>query len=181
MTLTLVAPHSLNHVAYPTWDSAATYRFYTSVLNCRFVAAIGHDRVPSSGEPSAYLHTFFQFDSGECIAFFEVDGLARPGTDGVPSWIRHIAFNVESVEVLEHWRQQLLAKGIDVVGTVDHDGTWQSIYLFDPNAVRIELTVQTRPLTEQDRVDGWRRLQSWAAERGQVLDEQGPQANGQSA
>jgi len=85
MSQEVVAPSSLNHVAYPTWDSGATYRFYTEVLGCRFLAAIREERVPSTGEQQPFLHTFYGFTSGECIAFFEVDGLAPPKPDGIPS------------------------------------------------------------------------------------------------
>lgn len=166
---TAVAPRSLNHVAYPTWDSGATYRFYTEVLGCRFLAAISEDRVPSTGEPHPFLHTFYGFTSGECIAFFEVDGLAAAKPDGIPSWIRHLALNVDTVEALEAWKRRLTDHGVEVLGTVDHEQTWQSLYFFDPNGVRIELTAQVRELTEEDGRAGMELLTEWAAKRGQSL------------
>ena len=92
-------PQTLNHAAYPTFDSVATYRFYTELLGCRLVAAIRKDVVPSTGDPTPFLHTFYALDSGECIAFFEVDGLAPPTAgDGIPSWIRHIALTMASLD-----------------------------------------------------------------------------------
>ncbi|GAA1236069.1 VOC family protein [Prauserella halophila] len=165
-------PISLNHIAYPTWDSAATYRFYTEVLNCPFVAAIQLDDVPSTGDPTPFLHTFYGLSDGGCIAFFEVDGLPAAKSDGVPSWIRHLALDVSSVEELDEWREHFLRHGVEPVGVVDHDGTWQSLYVFDPNGVRIELTVQTRELDEQDRTNGLESLQRWCVQRGQQLPAQ---------
>lgn len=159
------APVSLNHVAYPTWDTSATYRFYTEVLGCTFLGAIQLDVVPSTGERSPYLHSFFGFESGEAIAFFEVDGLEPPPDDGFPKWIRHIAFNVSSMESIHAWKERLVDKGVDVTGVVDHDGMWQSLYLFDPNGVRLELTYQARPLTEDDAVKGRALIQAWEQER----------------
>ncbi|WP_226358419.1 VOC family protein [Pseudonocardia sp. ICBG601] len=162
-------PISLNHIAYPTWDSAATYRFYTEVLRCPFVAAIQLDQVPSTGDPTPFLHTFYGLSDGGCVAFFEVDGLPAPQPDGVPTWIRHLALDVSSVEELHEWREHLLRHEVEPVGVVDHDGTWLSLYVFDPNGVRIELTVQTRELGEPDRVEGLESLQRWCAQRGQRL------------
>jgi catechol 2,3-dioxygenase-like lactoylglutathione lyase family enzyme len=164
-------PISLNHIAYPTWDSAATYRFYTEVLGCPFVAAIQLDQVPSTGAPTPFLHTFYGLSDGGCIAFFEVDGLPEAGPDGLPSWIRHLALDVASEAELGDWRDHLVRHGLEPVGVVDHDGTWQSLYVFDPNGVRIELTVQTRELGAVDREEGLEALQRWCAQRGQKLPE----------
>jgi catechol 2,3-dioxygenase-like lactoylglutathione lyase family enzyme len=155
------APISLNHVAYPTWDSQATYDFYTEVMQCKFLAAIQLDSVPSTGTATPFLHTFYGFSSGEAIAFFEVDGLERPEHDPIPSWIRHLAVNVGSMEELLNWEVHLKDSGVEAVGVVDHDGTWQSLYVFDPNGVRIELTHQTRPLTESDASEGLEMLAAW--------------------
>ncbi|MGI5132898.1 VOC family protein [Pseudonocardia sp. CA-107938] len=162
-TAVLRAPRSLNHIAYPTWDSQRTHDFYTRVLKCPFLAAIRLDVVPSSGERTPYLHTFFGLHDGGAIAFFEVDGLDRPIPDGIPSWIRHIALDVDSVEELDAWKAHFAAEGVETVGIVDHDGVWESLYLFDPNGVRVELTVQTRPLTDDDARSGAEVLAAWNA------------------
>lgn len=164
-------PQSLNHAAYPTFDTGATYRFYTQVLGCPLVGAIRKEVVPSTGARTPFLHTFFALAAGECLAFFEVDGLERPTHgDAIPDWIRHIALNVESTEAVTAMRDRLQAHGVDVVGVVDHDGVWSSIYFFDPNDIRIELTHQARPLGEQDAADGLSLLQEWTRERGQSLN-----------
>ena len=163
-------PQSMNHIAYPTFDMAATYRFYAGVLGCPLVGSIRKDAVPSTGEATPFLHTFFALGSGECLAFFEVEGLQRPsGDDGIPSWIRHIALNVDSYDDLLAVKRRLEEHDVEVIGVVDHDGTWSSIYCHDPNGVRIEFTHQARALDEADQADGMRLLQEWVRERGQSM------------
>jgi catechol 2,3-dioxygenase-like lactoylglutathione lyase family enzyme len=160
----LKAPRRLNHVAYPTWDSVATYHFYTEVLNCRFLGAMHGDRVPSTGAETPYLHTFYAFDSDECIAFFEVGDLERPESDPIPSWLKHLAVSVESMEEIEEWRRRLKEHDVEVTDVVDHDGIWESIYFFDPNGVRLEITYQTRPLGERDYEEGMAWLRRYGLE-----------------
>lgn len=168
-------PTTLNHAAYPTFDTGETYRFYTELLGCRFIAAVRKDAVPSTGAQTPFLHTFFALSSGECIAFFEVEGMTRPERgDGIPSWIRHLALSMESREAVTETKARLEEAGVDVVGVVDHDGLWQSIYFFDPNGVRIELTYQARELGPEDEAEGRELLEQWVADHGQSLSEPQP-------
>lgn len=164
-----LTPRDLNHIANPTWDTGATYRFYTEVLGCELVAAVEEDRVPSTGAPDAFLHTFFQMSTGECIAFFEVEDLPPAGDDGVPDWIRHIALNVDSREELAAWQEHLDEHGVEYRGPVDHEGIWQSIYFFDPNGIRLELTYQTEDLDDEHAEEAQSLVERWTAEKGQTL------------
>jgi catechol-2,3-dioxygenase len=66
-----------------------------------------------------------------------------------PSWVQHIAFEVADLATLEAMRDKLRARGIEVVGPTDH-GLFKSIYFFDPNGHRLELTVNTAT-AEQER------------------------------
>jgi len=166
MTTDLKAPRRLNHVAYPTWDSVATYHFYTEVVRCKFLGALHGDVVPSTGAETPYLHSFFALDSGECIAFFEVDGLERPESDPIPSWLKHIAVSVETMEELEEFRRHLKEHGVEVTDVVDHDGIWESIYFFDPNGVRLEITVQLRELDENDYEVGMEWMRRYGLKDG---------------
>src|SRR5207245_4374814 len=83
----------LNHVAYPTFDTPATVRFYTEVMGFRLVAALDAESEPENGARRRFLHTFFAMASGDIIAFFEVDGLERSAPDGLARWIRHLALS----------------------------------------------------------------------------------------
>jgi catechol 2,3-dioxygenase-like lactoylglutathione lyase family enzyme len=131
----------LNHVAYITQDTAAAARFYTEVLGMAFVAAVMDDRIPSTGDPVPYFHSFFRMQDGSTIAFFEAPDLPPPPASPHPAYdiFRHIALEVESPEVVDQWHAWLVANGIDVVGPVDH-GIIYSIYFHDPDGHRLELT-----------------------------------------
>ena len=147
----------LNHVAYPTFDTAATVRFYTEVMGFKLVDAV-HDE---SG-PRPFLHTFFAMESGEIIAFFDIPGLEKPqarwsAAMGAPSGAqRRFAGDA--------WRRGgnvWKSHGIHVNGPVDHDGVWSSIYFMDPNAVTLELTYQARPLNDGDAERAARMVAEW--------------------
>lgn len=152
----------VNHVAYPTWDTGATHRFYTEVLGFRLVASVYNDG--SRGEPPN-LHTFFAMGSGEVVAFFEVEGLEPPPPDGMPAWVKHLALSVDSHEGLLAWRRRLKEHGVLVSQVVNHDETWFSIYFHDPNGVLLELTYQARPLVEADAQRAARMVADWTAAR----------------
>lgn len=157
----------LNHVAYPTTNTAATCRFYTEVMGFRLVAAVRGDYDPESQRRTPHLHTFFAMGSGEVIAFFDIEGLERPKKDHVPTWARHFAMSVDSHDELLAWRQRLLDRGVQVTPVVDHDGVWFSIYFADPNDVLLELTYQARALTDDDARAAAEMVREWTAAHGQ--------------
>jgi catechol 2,3-dioxygenase-like lactoylglutathione lyase family enzyme len=160
----------LNHVAYLTADTGATYRFYTEVMGFKLVAAVRGDYDPESQQARPHLHTFFAMGSGEVIAFFDIEGLAPPKKDAhVPTWARHLAMSVESHDELLAWRQRLLDHGVAVTPVVDHFGVWYSIYFADPNDVVLELTYQTRALTEADAATAAQMVGEWTRAHGQRM------------
>ena len=162
-------PLSLNHVAYVTWNTAETVRFYTQVLGMKLRGHASGIKV-STGESGRFLHTFLEMEDGSHIAFFEIDGVARESHQTpVPSWARHIALNVESLQVLGVWEQRLRAHKVDFIGPIDHDEVWQSLYFFDPNGIRLELTYQNRELNDNDEALAARAVSDWARDHQQAL------------
>jgi len=98
------------------------------------------------------------------LAFFELPTREPMGRDvNTPTWVQHIAFEVESLEALEATRQRLVARGIEVVGPTDH-GLFRSIYFFDPNGHRLELTVDTATpeMTRRAREVAPAMLEEWS-------------------
>ena len=77
------------------------------------------------------------------MAFFELPE-AEGGVldDGTPAWVQHLALKVADVETLERKRRELNEAGIEVIGPTDHK-ICRSIYFFDPDGHRLELTVDT--------------------------------------
>jgi glyoxylase I family protein len=79
---------------------------------------------------------------GSCIAFFDLgDDIACEPSPNTPAWVNHVAFRVDSIEALEQIKARLEANGVEVVGVTDHH-IFKSIYFFDPNGIRIELSAQ---------------------------------------
>ena len=56
--------------------------------------------------------------------------------------MQHIAFQLKDADALIAAKKELESKGLDVIGITEH-GIIQSIYFFDPNGHRIELTCVT--------------------------------------
>ncbi len=137
---------SLHHAAFRCQDASATVDFYTRVLGLKFIHAMGEDHVPSTGQYSPHIHIFFQMEDGSCIAFFECprDAGEPSGRDAAtPGWIQHFAFRVKDRDTLLAAKADLQAKGVDVIGPVNHDDFLLSIYFFDPSGHRLELSVHT--------------------------------------
>ncbi len=155
-------PSGLNHVAWVTWNTQETVRFYTEVLGMRLVSHALAEQVGSSGEQTRFLHTFFEMGDGSCIAFFEVEGVPRVQPEAaISSWVRHIALSVDSEAELLDAKQRLEDKGVEVRGVVDHEGIWKSIYFFDPNGVRLELTHQRVPLDDEHAHAAQKVVEEW--------------------
>ncbi|KQV93498.1 MULTISPECIES: VOC family protein [unclassified Streptomyces] len=166
-TTRTLSPERVNHYALATKDMTETHRFWTEVMGCEFKAAIRADgHTMSTGEEApGYLHAFYAFKDGSCIAFFELASDLDPQDDGVPSWAKHLALSVDSHEELEAWHRHLEQTGVEVAGEVDHGGLFYSLYFFDPNGQRVELTYQARELNGQDLRAGYETLESWANDK----------------
>lgn len=161
-------PRRLNHTVYITRDTAATVAFYRDVLGMRLVSYAAADEVPSTGDKVHFLHTFFEIGDGSMVAFFEIEGLGEEAASVVPRWARHLALSVDSEEELMSALRRLKEHDVEVIGPVDHEGIWQSIYFFDPNGVRLELTYQNRALTDEDSARAYEAVEAWLAEHGKV-------------
>jgi catechol 2,3-dioxygenase-like lactoylglutathione lyase family enzyme len=133
----------LHHFAWRCRNAEETRRFYEDVLGLPLVHVIRKDHVPSTGEYCPYVHIFFRMRDGSCIAFFDLgDDTAALPSPNTPAWVNHIALRVASREDLLAMKERLARHGVQVVGVTDHDGYIESIYFFDPNGFRLELTVE---------------------------------------
>ncbi|NVK21774.1 MAG: VOC family protein [Kangiellaceae bacterium] len=154
----------IHHVAYRCKDAKETVEFYNKVLNMDFILAIAEDKVPSTKEPDPYMHIFLDAGQGNILAFFELPNSPEMGKDpNTPEWVQHIALQVENETALLEAKASLEEKGIDVIGPTNHE-IIKSIYFFDPNGHRLELTTVTA--TEQmfkklDEVK-WDMLEEWS-------------------
>ena len=135
--------NGLHHVAYRCRDAEETRHFYEDLLGLPLVHVVRGDAV-STGEASHFAHLFFEMTDGSCVAFFDlgdnVNGEPSPNT---PGWVNHLALQVESEAKVDEAKNRLEAAGVEVLGPKLHEGQFRSIYFFDPNGIRLELTVNT--------------------------------------
>ncbi len=154
----------IHHVAYRCKDAKETVEFYSKHLDMDFVLAISEDKVPSTGEPDPYMHIFLDAGMGNILAFFELPNAPEMQLDkNTPDWVQHIAFQLESLDDLEKVKMKLEKSGIKVVGITDH-AIFKSIYFFDPNGHRLELTAVTATDKMMQDLDDikWDMLNEWA-------------------
>jgi glyoxylase I family protein len=137
------AIQKINHFAYRCKDAEETRHFYEDILGLPLLLVVREDYVPSTGEYNPYAHALFQMADGSCIAFFDLgDNIAPEPSPNTPAWVNHIALEVADREQLLAAKTRLEDHGIPVLGVTDH-GIMNSIYFFDPNGLRVELTTWT--------------------------------------
>ncbi|OFZ28303.1 MAG: glyoxalase [Bdellovibrionales bacterium RIFCSPHIGHO2_01_FULL_40_29] len=136
----MIQIQQIHHVAYRCRDAKETAEWYKKNLNMDLLVCIAEDRVPSTKEPDPYMHIFLDAGCGNILAFFEITGSPPMDRDqNTPKWVQHIAFQVSNTESLVAAKAELEAKGLEVIGITEH-GIIRSIYFFDPNGHRVELT-----------------------------------------
>lgn len=155
----------VDHVAFPTFDPAATIRFYRDVLGMPPVHSICAAGWGPEDHPD-FIHFFFDIGNGDRIAFFYYFGLEAPerGKKGdvyarfdedTPEFFvkaRHLAIHVDSEEDLLEYRRRLDASEWPVEMQIQHE-TIESIYTHDPNGYMFEITRALRPVTPQEDLE----------------------------
>lgn len=159
------AIQGLHHFAWRCRDAEETRAFYEDVLGLPLAHVIQADTVPSTGEFCPYTHIFFRMADGSFIAFFDLgdDVIAEPSPN-TPAWVNHIALRVKDRDELLAAKARLEAAGVDVLGITDHH-IIESIYFFDPNGLRVELTTWTVDLSYMAKAEAEARnmLDIWTA------------------
>lgn len=167
-----VPVHGLHHIAYRCRDAEETRRFYEDLLGLPLVHVVRADNVGSTGEFCPFIHLFFELTDGSCVAFFDLgDNLAAEPSPNTPRWVNHLALRVGSEAEVDEARRRLEVAGVEVLGPVLHDGFVRSIYFFDPNGIRLELTLTTSGAEE---LRGFRRdaraaCDTWSREKAARL------------
>lgn len=156
----------VDHIAFPTFDPAATVTFYRDVLGFPVVHSICAAGWGPENHPD-FIHFFFDIGNNDRIAFFYYFNLPQPDTTTghgdiyarfphhTPEWFirsRHLALHVESEEHLLEYRRRLDASEWPVEMQIQHE-TIESIYTHDPNGYFFEITRSLRPVTPQEDLD----------------------------
>ncbi len=159
----------INHLALVCRDMQRTVEFYSGVLGMPLIKTI---ELPAGmGQ-----HFFFDCGGGDCLAFFwfpdapePAPGISapvdRPDRGSLTSAIgsmNHVAFAVPP-EKIEHYRERLIAAGIDCTEIANHDDSeWgisadvhpgvfvRSIYFQDPDGILLEFACWTKGFGPED-------------------------------
>ena len=146
-----VSIHGLHHWAWRCRDAEETRHFYEDILGLPLAHLIRAETVPSTGEYCPYVHIFFRMTDGSYIAFFDLgDDIAAEPSPNTPAWVNHMALKVGSMAELLEAKRRLEENGVALIGVTDHHFV-QSIYFFDPNGHRMEMTVRTDTKAAADR------------------------------
>lgn len=153
----------LYHYSFPCRDGEETRAFYEDVLGMPLVACMQSDMVPSTGEYRPYAHFFFGMADGSYLAFFDLGRNETPiPSPNTPDWVMHFAMEVDTVEQVLAYRDRLKKTNVKTTDIVDH-GFINSIYFYDPNGLRLEITARVDKPGELDEMaaTAHSRLSAW--------------------
>jgi len=141
--------YGVHHLALNTDDMKMTVDFYVGVLGMRLVHAM---KVPpgvgtgagNRGNPpfEEIRHYFFDMGRDSLLAFFEIPKGATPqGDRNAIAAMQHVSFAVSPASAAEI-RTRLEARGIPYQGPLEVLPGVFSLYFFDPNGIRLEVSCQ---------------------------------------
>jgi catechol 2,3-dioxygenase-like lactoylglutathione lyase family enzyme len=144
----------INHMAFPTFNPAATIGFYRDVLGLPLVQTM---QVSAWGPEYQrdFVHFFFDIGNADCLAFFYYFGQEPYRDENLPPLLdlgTHVALHVDTLEDLNGFQQRIEDAGLKLEMRVMHE-TVESIYVRDPNDILIEIARPLRELTAADAVD----------------------------
>ena len=157
----------VDHAAFPTFDPAATVRFYRDVLGFPVVHSICAAGWGPEDHPD-FIHFFFDIGNDDRIAFFYYFGAravrhrrtrgdvyagfgagrartssSAPATSPSTSTARRTCWSTGAGSTRSDWPVEM---------QIQHE-TIESIYTHDPNGYMVELTRAMRPVTPQEDLD----------------------------
>lgn len=133
----------LYHFSFPCRDGEETRNFYEDILGLPLVNCMTAERVPSTGEEKPYAHFFFEMADGSYMAFFDLGENEMPlPSPNTPAWVMHFAMEMDSIDDVLAMKKRLNDAGVQTTDIIDHEFI-NSIYFFDPNGLRLEVTART--------------------------------------
>jgi len=139
--------------------------FYDKYLDMKLVAAVSDTHVQSTKEYCPHIHVFMGMQDGSCIAFFEVPEEPEMTHDpNTPRWVQHLAVQVDDYDTIVSMQQRLEADGIRTWGPKDGH-LCISLYFFDPNGHRLELTNRKVVPGKKDQDEAYQMLEEWTANK----------------
>lgn len=137
----------VDHLALVTDDMKKTIDFYTEVLGMTLVHVRRVPYAPDRGQPpyENCRHYFFDMGNQSLLAFFEYPKDAPEGNRDALGGMQHVAFHADRAN-FQRAQGRLRAHGVEVLGPFHLGDRFYSIYFFDPNGIRLEITTDlTKP------------------------------------
>lgn len=139
----------VHHLALNTDDMKKTIDFYVDVLGMPLVhalkvpAGLGTGPLNRGNPPYENLrHYFFDMGNDSLLAFFEIPKGKEPeGNRNAIAAMQHVSFAITEAR-FEAIREKLEGLGIEYLGPMEVLPGVYSMYFFDPNNIRLELSCQ---------------------------------------
>ena len=162
----------IHHLALNTEDMKSTIDFYTGVLGMPLVHAL---KVPpglgtgpgNRGNPpfENLRHYFFDAGGDTLVAFFEMPkGAKQQGDRDALAAMQHCSFTTTQ-QRFDELHQRLKDAGVPLIGPIPVGAATWSLYFFDPNGIRLELSWQ------EDDGDDVHVAERWTQTRAEALAE----------
>jgi catechol 2,3-dioxygenase-like lactoylglutathione lyase family enzyme len=156
----------MHHYAFVTTDLEKTRSFYEDLIGLTLVATWAEvDHLPARDR--VYCHTFFELADGSALAFFQFEDPDQEIPVAAPaSPFAHIALNCDLQNQQEIY-DRLRAAGYTAEDVVIKDhGYCTSLYVYDPNGVRLEFTADCDDMPEilvRQKATAHETLRRWLA------------------
>ncbi len=150
--------NGVHHIAIMTADVKSQIEFFSDVLGMKLAALYWMHNV------DGYFHAFMELNASCSVAFvfaptvkdipvtFGVSHAGNPVKPCSPGVMQHLAFNVDSDEELLAMRDRIRAKGVRVMGPLDH-GFCKSIYFGGPENLVLEVSTSQAAINAEAWID----------------------------
>lgn len=154
----MVQPTGIHHIAVMTGDMKRQIAFFSDVLGAPLVAIFDMHGVPGG------IHAFLRLDDACYFSLVQLPqtadtpitvGVTHAGTgagNSAPGTMQHLAFHVADEERLLAMRDRIRAKGVNVIGPLDH-GMCKSIYFAGPEQLTLEVACPGMAVTPDRWID----------------------------
>jgi len=150
--------NGIHHLAVMTADMKGQIEFFTDVLGLKLTALYWIHNVEGCFHafmelnPSCSIAFVFSPDVGAIPTEFGVSHAGNPIKPCAPGVMQHLAFNVDDDEQLYAMRDRIRAKGVRVLGPLDH-GFCKSIYFGGPENLVLEVSTSRTAIDAEAWID----------------------------
>ena len=150
--------NGVHHLAIMTSDVKQQIEFFSDVLGMKLKALYWMHNV------DGYFHAFMELNPSCSVAFVQspevkdipvemgASHAGNPTKPCAPGTMQHVAFNCGNDEELYAMRDRIRAKGVRVLGPLDH-GFCKSIYFGGPENLVLEVSTSEAGINQEAWID----------------------------